>query len=328
MSEKGVSIWRFTARKIMFMVPTLLIVVTLVFTLIHLAPGDPVLIFVGEIGVTPAYVESLREKYGLTQPLYIQYFTYIRLLLKGDLGFSIYFGKPVAALILEVLPASLTLVLGSTLFSTVAGILLGLSAARDPYSKKDSAISLSSLIGYAMPIFWTGQILLLIFSLYLNLLPHGGMVDPRQEFTGLAYVTDVIIHLIAPAFTLGLYQAALVAQMTRTGVLEALGKNFIITARAKGLSERAVLLKHALRDAMVVVITVIGWNIGRIVAGAVLTETTFSWPGLGRLLWQAVGIRDYPLVIGIFIFIAASVMIINFVVDVAYAVIDPRIRYK
>lgn len=309
-------------------IPTVLAVVTLIFLLIHMTPGDPVYFFSGEIGTTPEYIAFLREKYGLDQPLHVQYFTYVGHLLRGDLGSSIYFKKPVSELIFETLPATLLLVGGATLFSIVAGILLGVLAARKPNSTTDRIVSAFSLIGYAMPIFWTGQLLLLLFASNLSWLPTGGMMTVKTELTGLAKMADIIWHLILPACTLGFIQSAIVAQMTRTGLLEALSKNFITAAKARGVSKKIILFRHALRPALTVVVTVVGLNIGRVIAGAILTETTFSWPGLGRLLWRAVSIRDYPLLLGIIIFVSCTVLILNLFVDVIYAFIDPRVRYK
>ncbi len=328
MSDKRVTIRRYAMRKLIFAVPTVLMVIILVFAITHLAPGDPVHALAGDVGASREYLDFLREKYGLNQPIYIQFITYLGLLIKGDLGFSIFFSKPVATLIMDTALPSVLLMVASTLFSVAFGIVLGLLAARKPHGKTDSAISMISLLGYAMPVFWLGQLVLIAFSLNLSWFPYAGMSDPRKELTGLAYILDVMHHLFLPAVTLGFVQTSLIAQMTRTGVVEALGKNFVTAARAKGLPERTVLFKHALRDAMTLVVTVVGLNIGRVLAGAILTETTFSWPGLGRLLWQAMVVRDYPLVMGIFIVVAIVVIVVNFVVDIVYAMVDPRIRYR
>jgi len=316
------------ARRVLLAIPTIFGIITLAFVLIHTAPGDPVLILIGEAGATPEYVAYLRAKFGLDRPIWEQYIIYMKSILQGDLGYSMYFRRPVAALILARVPATMILILASMAVSSGLGLFLGVHASKHPYSLTDNLMSVIAMLGQSMPVYWSGQMLILIFALYLNLLPMAGMSSLRGDITGLAYLVDVLAHLILPAFVLGFVQLAIVFRMTRMGMLEVMREDYIITAKAKGLTERLVVYKHALKNVLTLVLTVVALNLSRIVAGAVLTETTFSWPGLGRLLWQATTHRDYPLLLGMLIFIASAVIIINLIVDIAYAYIDPRIRYR
>lgn len=317
---------RYVLKRVAYAVPTIVIITLIAFLLIQMAPGDPVLMFIGEVGVSPEYIEFLRAKFGLDKPLYEQFIRYISLVLRGDLGRSIYFRRYVSDLIIERLFATLLLISASTFIATAFGILFGVIASKKQNTAADIVLSTTALIGYSTPIFWSGQIALIIFSLYLGWLPTGGMTSLRVELTGFDYVLDLIRHLILPAFSLGFFQLALVSRITRASMLEILKEDYVLAARARGLKERVVIYKHALRNALIPVITVVGLNLGRIFAGAVLTETTFSWPGLGHLLWQAVTRRDYPVLLGVLIFVSAFVMIINIVVDILYAIVDPRIR--
>jgi peptide/nickel transport system permease protein len=323
-----VSLGRYVGRRILFAIPTFFGVLTFSFVLIHLAPGDPVSVFIGQHGSTPEYVAFLRAKWGLDKPLLEQYIIYVKSMLQGDLGYSMFFNRPVTDLLGERIPATLLLAGAALIISSAMGMLLGVVAARRAYGTMDGMLSAGSMVFYSMPIFWLAQNFLLVFSLYLNLLPTGGMMSLREEVTGLAYFGDILLHVAGPALVLGLAQTALVFRMTRAGMLEVLKEDYITTARAKGLTETLVTYKHALKNVLTLVLTVVALNFSGIVGGVVLTETIFSWPGLGRLVWQAAAHRDYPLLLGTFIFISGAVITVNLIVDIMYAAIDPRVRYR
>lgn len=307
-------------------IPMFFMVITINFIIIHAAPGDPVIALAGE-KADIEYLEMLTVRYGLDKPVHEQLLIYISIVLQGDLGFSYYYEQPVLNLILERMPATLLLMLTAMVFATLLGIGLGVIASKKPYSIKDSIISFVYLIGYSVPTFWLGIILILVFGLRLNLFPIYGMTSPRETYTGIHYVLDVAYHLVLPAFTCSMVYVALYTRLTRGCMLEVLTEDFITTARAKGLDENKVVYRHALKNALLPVITVVGMNTGFLFAGAVLTETVFAWPGLGRLLYQSLYARDYPMLMGILVVISASVIIANLITDIIYSYLDPRIRY-
>ncbi len=318
---------RYIARRILQAVPLILGVVVLTFLLVHLAPGDPVYVLVGEHGATAEFIEEVRRDFGLDRPLSEQLMIYLGRALRGDLGFSYYYRQAVIALILERLPATLLLMGTQLLVALTAGVGLGVLSARRPNSLLDNMTTMGALVFYSMPVFWSGLMAILLFSSTLDLFPAQGMFSVRTPPVGVARVLDIAHHLALPALTLGLVNVALYARLTRTSMLEVLGQDYVRTARAKGLRERRVLLDHALRNALLPVLTVTGLNLGRMIGGAVLTETVFGWPGLGRLMFESLARRDFPVLVGMFLFISVAVLIANLLTDLGYGVLDPRIRY-
>jgi peptide/nickel transport system permease protein len=309
-------------------VPLILGVVVMNFTLIHLAPGDPILALIGEFQASPEYVQSVRQQFGLDRPLPVQLGLYLWNLLQGDFGFSFALKQPVLEVILDRVPATLLLMGVAILYATVCGALCGVISSRRQYSIADNAFTLVALIGYSMPVFWLGQILLILLGLQYPIFPAQGMESLRESYTGIARGLDILHHLVLPAFTLGLGYLAVDLRFTRSSMIEVMSQDYIRTARAKGLSERAVFYKHALRNALIPLVTITGLNFGFLLAGAVLTETVYAWPGLGRLMYDSIYARDYPVLMGMFVVISVMVIVVNFVTDIAYSVLDPRIRIR
>jgi peptide/nickel transport system permease protein len=318
----------FIARRVVQAVPVILAIAGMAFLIVHLAPGDPVNILLGEYGSTPEFREEIRRHYGLDRPILVQLGVYLSRIFRGDLGFSLYFNQPVLDLILQRLPATVLLMVAQLVFAVAAAVMLGMAAARRPYSLLDNTTTTLALIGYSMPVFWTGLLLILLFSTRLGILPSGGMTSARERLSGLAAAADVLRHLVLPALTLGLVNLALYARLTRANMLEVLSQDYIRTARAKGLGEGSVLRRHGLRNALLPVVTITGLDLGRMVGGAVLTETVFAWPGVGTLTFTALQTRDYPLIVGVFVLVSTAVILANLVVDVSYGFLDPRIRYR
>jgi peptide/nickel transport system permease protein len=269
----------------------------------------------------------MRKAYGLDQPLWRQLMLYIGRLLKGELGYSFANRQPVLLLIYERLWATLSLGLTALALATFLGVTLGILSAHRPYSWLDNFTSVLSLVGFSMPIFWLGQLLIIGFALHLSWLPAQGMYSLRADPTGWGAVIDFLRHLILPAFVLSVRFIALNARIARSSMMEVLQTEYIVTARSKGLAEKSVMYVHALRNAMIPIVTVVGYNFGFLFAGSILTETVFAWPGIGRLLYDSVFSRDYPVMMGIFIFICFGIIIINLITDIIYAFLDPRIRY-
>jgi peptide/nickel transport system permease protein len=325
MSRKG--LLKQILFKCAFTLLTILIIVSVNFALIHLAPGSPVLMIAGEAAMSdPEYLIKMSKYYGLDKPIIEQYFLYLQRLFVGDLGYSWRYNERVAVLILERIPATLLLTVSAMVFAVFFGIFLGVYAARRPYSTVDNLVTTFVLTGYSIPIFWLGLMLILLFSVNLGLLPIGGMRTIGGNLTGFDYILDVLAHLLLPTVVLGTRTLALVARLTRANMLYVLGLDYIVTARSKGLSERRILFKHALKNAFLPVITIIGLQVPWILGGALLTETTFSWPGMGRLMYESLLTRDYPLIMGILVVTTIVVVAANLLVDIAYAFIDPRIR--
>ena len=302
---------RLVARRLLVALPTTLAVATLVFSLIHLIPGDPVLIMLGE-GAQPTDVAELRGKLGLDRPLGDQYVSFLGGMLHGDLGTSLHFDEPVSRLIARHYPATVELALAALAVALVVSLPLGMLAAYRRGSWIDRGARFFSLLGVSMPNFWLGPIAILLFSIQLGWLPVSGRGG--------------ISHLVLPAATLGLALAALLTRMIRSALGEELTKPYLVTARAKGLSPARVAIRHALRNALVPVVTIVGLQFGSLLTGAILTETIFGWPGIGRLLIQAIRLRDYPLVQGAVLLIAVTYVAVNLATDLLYAWIDPRIR--
>ncbi len=323
------------------LVPVMLGVSIIAFSLIHLAPGDPARTMLGE-RATQEQLNEIREKYGLDEPLYVQYGIWLNGVLHGDLGRSITSHEEVGKEIADRLPNTIELAIGAMIFAIIIGVFAGIISATKQYSITDYTCMGIALFGISMPVFWLGIMLMMIFGVFLGWLPIGGRIDlliPFQRVTGfmifdsiitgnLPALISVLRHLTLPAIALGTIPMAMIARVTRSSMLEVLRQDFIRTERAKGLSERMVIYKHAVRNAMVPVVTVIGLNVGLLLSGAILTETVFSWPGVGRLVVNAVYERDYPLVVGCILVFAIIFVIVNLITDILYTYIDPRIHYE
>lgn len=303
---------RFLLRRALTSLLVALGIVFFVTLILDLIPGDPVLIILGQ-NATAEQVAALRHELGLDRPLVVRYVDYIGRALTGDLGRSIMTKRSVAAEVADAWPNTLLLASAAITLAVVFGIGLGAVSALRPNGWLDLLVRILALLGLSMPIFWIGLVFIYIFGFYLRLLPIGGSGTPQ--------------HLVLPAVTLALPSVALVARMTRSSLLEVLGEDYVRTARAKGLAEPVVLLGHALRNALIPVVTVIGLQFGQLLGGAILTETVFAWPGLGRLVVLAIFARDYPLLQGIVLIFALSYVVVNLLVDLAYAWLDPRITY-
>ncbi len=304
-----------------------LAVVVLNFLLLLAAPGDPVETIAGASGgMSEDLKNELRAQYGLDRPAVVQLGVYLGKVVQGDLGHSYYFNQPVTAMILERLPATLLLVLAAVLTAFVVGTTLGVLASRAPNSWLSQAITGLALVGFAAPVFWTGMMLIILFAFVLPWFPVSDMRAVTSTGEGWADVLDVAHHLVLPALTLALVYVAQYSRLSRAAMLDVLGSDYIRTARAKGLADRVVLYKHALRNAVLPVVTMLGLQFGNVLAGAVLVETVFNWPGLGRLAFDSVLRRDYPTIMGVLLFSSVVVIVMNLLTDLCYRLIDPRIK--
>lgn len=304
-----------------------LAVVVLNFVLVHAAPGDPVETIAGASGGMDEKLQAeLRAQYGLDQPLPVQLGIYLGKVLRGDLGYSYFFNLPVSGLIAERVPATLALVLTSVLAAFLIGTTLGVLSSRRPNGWLSQTINVLSLVGFAAPVFWLGMLLVILLASVFPVFPVSGMRGIASDGRGLADVIDVLYHLVLPSLTLGLVYLAQYSRLSRAAMLDVLGADYIRTARAKGLSERVVLYKHALRNAVLPVVTVLGLQFGNVLAGAIVVETVFNWPGLGRLAYESVLRRDYPTILGVLLFASVVVVVMNQITDLCYRLIDPRIK--
>jgi peptide/nickel transport system permease protein len=304
---------RFLLRRLLLTVPVLLGVATLVFSLIHLVPGDPVQAMLGD-SASPQDIADLRGRLGLDRPLLVQYGSFLRGAIRGDLGSSLRTNQTVTAAILERMPATFELALAAMAVAAVIAIPLGIIAAVRAGTGVDYAATTLALLGISMPNFWLGPLLAIVFSIMLGWLPVAGRGTPA--------------HLVLPAITLGAPLAAVLARMTRASVIEELRELYVLAARARGLSFTRAVLRHAFRNSLIPIVTVFGLQFGAVLTGAVITETIFAWPGVGRLLIQSIAFRDYPLVQGCILLIAVTYVAMNLLTDVAYGLLDPRIRYE
>lgn len=298
-------------RRLFYIIPIMLGVTFISFSIMRMAPGDPAELIAGE-DATKADIESIRIKFGLDKPFLVQYGIYIANLARGDLGVSIRTQRDVIVEIMARYPATMELAGAAIIFATVIGMVTGIVAARNQNSLFDYGSMVVSLFGLSMPAFWLGLMLMLVFAVMLGWFPAVG----RGGWS----------HMVLPAFSLGIQSTAVIARMTRSSLLEVIRQDYIRTARAKGLAERVVVYKHAVRNALIPVVTVIGIQFGGLLAGAILTETVFAWPGVGRLLIKSIYTRDYPLVQGTILFIAFNFVFINLLVDLLYGFINPRLR--
>jgi peptide/nickel transport system permease protein len=305
------AVTRFLLHRLLLAIPVVLGVATLVFALIHLIPGDPVRAMLGD-AASPESVAELRGRLGLERPLLVQYVAFLSSAARGDLGVSLRTRERVTTAIAERLPATVELALAALLVAVTIAIPAGIVAAVWSGTGIDQAATTLALIGVSMPSFWLGPVLAIVFSVGLGWLPVSGR--------------GTLAHLVLPAITLGSPLAAVLAQMTRASLIEELREPYVTAARARGLSAARVVLKHALRNGLIPIVTVLGLQVGGVLTGAVITETIFAWPGVGRLLIQSIGFRDYPLVQGCILLIAVTYVSVNLLADIAYAFLDPRIR--
>ncbi|MBE9125785.1 MULTISPECIES: ABC transporter permease [unclassified Coleofasciculus] len=334
---------RYIAKRLLNLIPVLLGITLLVFTFLHLIPGDPAIVMLGE-RATPEQLEALREQLGLNEPLPLQYLTFLTNLLRLDFGTSIISGIPIIEEIKTRWPATFELSLAAMIVAVILGIPAGVLAAVRKNTWTDNLSMTASLIGVSMPVYWLGLLLIYLFAVNLNWLPPSGRISIEaglnfQPITGF-YVLDTLLklnfktlldvlpHLILPALTLGTIPLAILARITRSAMLEVLSQDYIRTARAKGIPERWVIVKHALKNALLPVVTIIGLQFGTLLGGAILTETIFSWPGIGLWIYEGILARDYPVVQGGVVFVSAAFVLINLLVDISYAFIDPRIQYR
>jgi ABC-type dipeptide/oligopeptide/nickel transport system permease component len=303
---------RFLIRRLVSTIPVLLGVATLVFSLIHLVPGDPVQAMLGD-SASPRDIAELRGRLGLDRPLYVQYVAFLRGAATGDLGTSLRTNQTVVSAIAQRLPATFELAMAAMIVAVSVAIPLGILAAARAGTRTDHAATTLALVGISIPNFWLGPLLAIVFSVSLGWLPVSGR--------------GTLAHLVLPSFTLGAPLAAVLARMTRASVLEELGEPYVLAARARGVSRTRAVLTHAFPNSLIPIVTVLGLQFGAVLTGAVITETIFAWPGVGRLLIQSIGFRDYPLVQGCILLIAVTYVSMNLVTDVVYGLLDPRIRY-
>jgi peptide/nickel transport system permease protein len=318
---------RFLIRRFVYAAILVFAVLVLNFLLIRLAPGDPIETLAGQMGgMTEEIRRDLRRAYGLDLPVWQQLGIYIGKVVQGDLGYSYFFNLPVTSLIFDRLPATLLLLSTSLTFAVLIGTSLGVLASRRPSGWLSQAVTVASVIGYSAPVFWTGMLLVILFASVIPILPVSGMRSAGVSRGILLDMLDVARHLVLPAFSLAFVQMALYSRLTRASMLDILGADYVRTARAKGMSERVVFFRHALRNAILPVLTVIGLQFGNMLAGAIVVETVFNWPGLGRLAFDSVLRRDYPTLLGLLFFSSFLVIVANQLTDLCYRLADPRIK--
>ncbi len=305
--------WAYIAKRLLLTIPVVFGVAFVVFAMVRILPGDAAQIIAGQ-AATEEFVEAVRKDLGLDRPLLEQFASFMGNLLRGDFGRSVRSRAPVVEEIRARLPNTISLTIAGMLVAVFVGVTAGVVSAIRPYSVVDTLVMLVALAGLSMPVFWSGLMLILVFAVWLGWLPAVGTGPP--------------VHLILPAVTLGMATAAIIARMTRSSMLEVLRSDYIRTARAKGLAEPSVVNRHAFRNALIPVITVVGLQMGTLLSGAVLTESVFAWPGIGRLLVEGILARDYPIVQAAVLVVALAFVLVNLFVDVLYAVVDPRIHYE
>ncbi|MEH8025299.1 ABC transporter permease subunit [Gallibacterium anatis] len=334
--------FRFIFKRVAMVIPTFIGITLLTFALIHLIPGDPIEIRMGERGLSPEVHQQMMHQLGLDKPLPEQYFDYLKGITHGDFGTSFKNNVPVLDEFLSLFPATIELAVFAILFAVIIGIPIGILAAIKRGSIFDHSVMAISLTGYSMPIFWWGLLLMLLVSVQWNLTPVSGRIDAEywvDSVTGFMLIDSwlsgepgafksAVMHLILPSIVLGTIPLAVISRMTRSSMLEVLGEDYIRTARAKGLSSMRVIVVHALRNALIPVVTVIGLIVGQLLSGAILTETIFSWPGIGKWVIEAIRARDYPVVQSAVLIIATIIILVNLLVDLLYGVVNPRIRYR
>lgn len=318
---------QYMATRVLQGLLALLVIATVNFMLVRAAPGDPVSVIAGEAGASDAqFVAQLRQQFGLDQPVSTQLARYLGHVVQGDLGFSYRQQQPVLALIAERLPATLLLTGSAFVLSLLFGVVLGAIASRKPGSWMDSAITVVALVFYATPLYWLAMMAVLLFTVQLGWLPGFGHMTVGADLQGAALLWDKLQHLLLPALTLALFYMAVYARMTRAAMLDVAQQDFVKTARAKGVAPGRILRAHVLRNALLPVVTLAGIQAGGMIGGAVLTETVFAWPGIGRLMFDALLQRDYNLLLGCFLVTAAMAVLFNLLTDLVYTLVDPRIE--
>jgi peptide/nickel transport system permease protein len=297
------------------------------FALLKALPGDLVDVIASESGAaTPEYVAQLRQMYGLDRNFFEQLISYLGRIAQGDLGYSFRFGEPVLGLVLERLGPTLALVGAALAVSVAAGVLLGIASARKPHGLTDTVLSALATLGYSAPMFWTALMLIVLFGVQLDWLPIGGLSEVSAGYRGARLWLDYLLHLVLPAMTLSIYYVAVYARLSRASMIETLAEDYIRTARAKGAPERRVLFGHALRNAVLPVVTMLGLQSGAMLGGSIVVETVFGWPGLGQLSFEAIKSRDIPLLLAVLLFSGVLVVLVNLLVDLVQARLDPRVR--
>lgn len=318
---------RYLARRLSQSVLTILFIAVVNFCLVQMAPGDAADVLAGEAGgATPEYMQQVRKSFGLDQPMPVQFAIYVKHVLTFDLGYSFRNGASVRDLILQRMGPTLLLMGTTFLLSISAGLVLGVMASSHVNTWKDAAISIMALLSYATPLFWAGLMFISIFALKLGWVPTGGMEKIEDFNEGWSRVLDVAHHLVLPAITLSLFYMAVYVRLIRAGMLDQMKLDYVVTARAKGLTESHIRLRHMLRNASLPMVTMAGVQVGAMLGGSIVVETVFGWPGMGLLAFQALSARDLNLLLGIFLISACLVVVVNAVVDVIYFALDPRIR--
>lgn len=318
--------YSYLVKRSIQIIPVVFGILIISFLMIHLAPGDAVFMFIGESGADPEFEAAIRTRLGLDKSLFEQFILYIKGIFSGDLGRSFVLNEDVSKIIFDRAIPTIILMLSSISFGAIFGILIGVYAASKPYSMRDNISMVIALFLYSLPNFWLGQMLIIVFSVNWGLLPVSGMES--MILGDKSFLFDRFTHLVLPTITLGSTLAAFVMRFVRSSMIDVLGQDYILTAKSKGLSERKIFFKHALKNALLPVITYIGLRLGYMLSGAVVIESVFGWPGLGLLMLDALFERDYPIIMGLFIVISLSVTIITFIVDILYTYLDPRIRLK
>ncbi len=315
------------AKKLLYALITILVVLIFNYLLFRVLPGDPLAMMMRNPRATPEQIEAVERLYGLDQAWYVQFFTYFKHLVEGNLGISFVYKAPVAKVVASKILPTVLMVGLAEIIAILVGILIGVVAAWKRGTKLDVWTLGFSLVTYSVPTFWLGMILVVLFCVQLRLFPTSGMLTPGKNFVSdWAKIVDLARHLVLPVLTMSLVLIGEYALTMRNTLIDVLSEDYITTARAKGFRERYILLKHALPNAMLPMITIIAINIGFVVAGAIQVETIFSWPGLGRLMYEALGARDYPLLQGVFLMVTISVVLANVLADISYAYIDPRVK--
>ncbi len=325
--NKSVKVFRYVLKRLAQGIPIILAIVVLNFFLLNMAEGDAVDVLAGEAGsATPEYMAELRAKFGLDQPLPVQLLVYLKNVATLDLGYSFRHDMAVSELIIDRFWPTLLLMVSTIIIAVGFGILLGLMAAVRLNTWKDTAISVFALITYATPLFWVGLMMIVVFSIHLGWFPTSGMETVAAFYEGWDRVLDIAIHLVLPTVTLSLFYLALYTRMMRASMLEQYGQDYVVTARAKGLTERRITYVHVLRNALLPVVTMAGVQIGALIGGSVIVESVFAWPGLGMLAFESLFARDLNLLLGIFLLSSVLVVVVNLIVDVIYSFLDPRIE--
>tara|TARA_S200000501_G_scaffold333932_1_gene337642 strand:- start:61 stop:1047 length:987 start_codon:yes stop_codon:yes gene_type:complete len=324
---RSTKIVKYVGKRLFQGVPIILAIIVINFFLLNLAEGDAVDVLAGEAGsATPEYMAQLRAKFGLDQPLPVQLAVYLKNALALDLGYSFRHDMPVSDLIFDRFFATGLLMISTILLAVGFGILLGLLAAMRLNTWKDAVITVFALITYATPLFWVGLMMIVVFSLKLGWLPTSGMENVAAFYEGWDKVKDISVHLILPTVTLSLFYLALYTRMMRASMLEQYGQDYVVTARAKGLTERRITFVHVLRNALLPVVTMAGVQVGALIGGSVIVESVFAWPGLGMLAFESLFARDLNLLLGIFMLSSILVIVVNLIVDIIYCFLDPRIE--